>query len=129
MRIEKNRLGDAELYSESRTEPFLLSPGRDEASIDRVYSRLRSISCDPTRKMYHLSHDQKYLPISESDQTEAQTFSSLPIHLFRRTPAVGAFFEKLHSSCAESGQVSTRIDNYLVRYDASYFFLRINAYH
>ena len=63
VRSEKNWLSGAELHSQSQTEFLLHSLRTDEASIDRVHSRLRSIPCYFARKMYHLSHDQVYLLI------------------------------------------------------------------
>ena len=64
MRGEKNRLGGAELHSQSQTELLLLRSLRTaEAWLDRIYSSLRGIPCCLTGKMYHLSHDQNSLPI------------------------------------------------------------------
>ena len=63
MRGEKNRLGGAELHTQSQTEFLLHSLRADEASIDRVHSRLRGIPCCLTGKMHDLSHDPLYLPI------------------------------------------------------------------
>ena len=59
IRIEKSRLGDAKLHSQSQTEPFLLSLGTYKAWLDRIHSSLLGISCGLARKMYHLSNDQK----------------------------------------------------------------------
>jgi hypothetical protein len=59
MRGEKNRLGGAELHSQSQTELSLLSLRADAARLYRIHSCLRVISCGLKRKMYHLSPDQK----------------------------------------------------------------------
>jgi hypothetical protein len=51
---QKNRLGGAELHSPAQTEFLLHSLRTDEASVDRLHSRLRGISCCLTRgTTYH----------------------------------------------------------------------------
>ena len=89
VRSEKNLLGGAELHSQYQTKLLIHSLRTDEASIDRVRSQLRGISCCLTRKMHHLSHDQMLSTQSASlfgeyYQAETQNSLSLSIDSIRR---------------------------------------------
>ena len=108
---EKNRLGGAKLHTQSQTEFLLRSLSTDEASIDRVHSRLRGISCGLTRKMYHLSHDQKLSKSTSllGEYYQAETQDSLPLSIYstRSASKFSLFSEQVHSSWNESGQASS----------------------
>ena len=105
---EKNWLGGAGLHSQSQTEFLLHSLRTDEASIDRVYSRLRAISGYLTRKMHQLSHDQKLSTHSSSlfgEYYQAGTPDSLPLSIIstRSTSIFSLFSEQVHSLWTENG--------------------------
>ena len=112
VRSEKSWLGGAELHSQSQTEFLLHSLRTDEASIDRVHSRLRGISCCLTRKMHHLSRDQKLSTHTASlfgEYYQAETQDSLPLSICstRSASKFSLFSEQVHSSWNESGQASS----------------------